>query len=364
LAQPGPVPGPGAMSGGPACTYCATPGSSKRCSLCREVAYCSLGCQQAHWREHKAICSRRFPAPAPAPALAPGNLCTRCGKEGKLLVSGQWLCSHDCCCSEFSSLTESIRRLSQPPPGVQMKEDKRIMDWINGTISEPPAVSNIPPPPSSKPVIDASKLQEKERTFLGLPPKDEQDPALEPGSRSRSEYQRTVDRVKELMGSGSGHQAPCAGASAQQPGIVRDDPKTLDRIKALMKSHEQAPTPELKAEMGREDPKTIDRIKALVADCGEPAVAVQDVDDDGAVIERVKSLVSAGEEDVKQRWEKMQSSTYVCMAEEAGRVADFIRLTCSLSPAEALARARGEGGKEVKEPKAVKELKALTSSAP
>lgn len=42
------------------CCVCETEGAAlKRCSLCREVAYCTVACQRKHWPEHKLVCKRK-----------------------------------------------------------------------------------------------------------------------------------------------------------------------------------------------------------------------------------------------------------------------------------------------------------------
>lgn len=119
------------------CAYCSEAASSKVCSLCRDVAYCSKGCQQAHWRVHRKECTRKH-APLPKDPPRIENPCVRCGKQGILKSSGSWYCSHDCCSSNVDDLTSQIRQLNS-----QRRDDhearrsldaKEAMDCCSGGV--------------------------------------------------------------------------------------------------------------------------------------------------------------------------------------------------------------------------------------
>eukprot|EP00930_Biecheleria_cincta_P067467 TRINITY_DN5408_c0_g2_i1.p1 TRINITY_DN5408_c0_g2~~TRINITY_DN5408_c0_g2_i1.p1 ORF type:complete len:290 (-),score=56.24 TRINITY_DN5408_c0_g2_i1:80-949(-) len=113
------------------CAYCSDPGSSKWCSLCREVAYCSKGCQQAHWKIHRRSCSKRFEASPKEPARVE-NPCVRCGKKGVLKSSEKWYCSHDCCGRDLTDLTSNISKLANHGyASAEVKEANRIKDFIS-----------------------------------------------------------------------------------------------------------------------------------------------------------------------------------------------------------------------------------------
>lgn len=151
-----------------ACAYCSSPGSSKRCTLCQEVWYCSQGCQQAHWKEHKKTCSRKH-TPPPAPAVKPENPCIKCGKPAKKQLGGDWFCSHDCCGSKLNELTSKIKTLGQPSEAkkAQEAENKRIMDFVKGKLEPPTELPRkpieIPPKPTDS---SDSEVLDKVRGLL------------------------------------------------------------------------------------------------------------------------------------------------------------------------------------------------------
>jgi len=137
------------------CAYCSEPGSSKVCSLCREVSYCSKGCQQVHWKVHRKECTRKYePKPKDPPKIE--NPCVRCGKQGILESSGSWYCSHDCCSGNVNDLTAKIKQLNaqrvehearqnrEAKESEAAKEFSRIKDFIASSCSSPA--------PSVKPV--------------------------------------------------------------------------------------------------------------------------------------------------------------------------------------------------------------------
>ena len=56
-----------ATASGPPCPVCGLP-ATKRCARCKSVSYCSVKCQRAAWKTHKAECK---PDEAPAAPAAP-----------------------------------------------------------------------------------------------------------------------------------------------------------------------------------------------------------------------------------------------------------------------------------------------------
>lgn len=143
------------------CAYCSEPASSKVCSLCRDVAYCSKGCQQAHWKVHRKECTRKH-APLPKDPPRIENPCFRCGKQGILQSSGSWYCSHDCCSSNVNDLTSQIRQLNsqrredhearkslEAKEIPAAKEFDRIKDFIASSCSAP--AQSVKPVEESRP---------------------------------------------------------------------------------------------------------------------------------------------------------------------------------------------------------------------
>lgn|GEM_PF-5651070 len=51
----------------PSCAYCNGTKDLKTCLGCRAVSYCSVECQRAHWRNHKAACKKAQAAAKEAP---------------------------------------------------------------------------------------------------------------------------------------------------------------------------------------------------------------------------------------------------------------------------------------------------------
>lgn len=149
------------------CAYCSEQASSKVCSLCRDVAYCSQGCQQAHWKVHRKECARKH-APLPKDPPKIENPCVCCGKQGILQNSGSWYCSHDCCSSNVDDLTSQIRQMnSQRREGNEerksleakesdaardtAKEFNRIKDFIAS--SRPAPARSVEPVEESTPGV-------------------------------------------------------------------------------------------------------------------------------------------------------------------------------------------------------------------
>jgi len=118
------------------CAYCSEPTCSKVCSLCRDVSYCSKGCQQAHWKAHRKECARKYePKPKEAPKIE--NPCVRCGKQGLHESSGSWYCSHECCSGNVNDLTAQIKQLTTPKESHAAKELSRLKDFITSSTATP-----------------------------------------------------------------------------------------------------------------------------------------------------------------------------------------------------------------------------------
>jgi len=154
------------------CAYCGSAGSSKRCAFCRDVIYCSPGCQQADWGEHRKACVRKFKQPpAPVKPAKPQNPCVKCGKAGTKELGSQWFCSHECCGTSLNDLTSQIKALAQPSEASRATsaENQRIMDFVNSKLQDPPLQVVASGPDSSSnesPAGDAATLA-KVRQLLG-----------------------------------------------------------------------------------------------------------------------------------------------------------------------------------------------------
>lgn len=67
------------------CLNCGAPPTGKPlvCASCRTVAYCSRGCQKAHWKAHKAACRRiRINSDAVGAAVAAAEASNRAASAG------------------------------------------------------------------------------------------------------------------------------------------------------------------------------------------------------------------------------------------------------------------------------------------
>jgi hypothetical protein len=128
------------------CAYCNDSGTQV-CSLCREMFYCSRGCQQAHWKTHRRVCSRRY-EPPPRVAAPVQNPCVRCGKEGVMQSTGCWYCSHECCSGEVNDLTAKLRQgmsAHSQQNGAERKRSDHVSD-LHARISK---LADGAGPPSS-----------------------------------------------------------------------------------------------------------------------------------------------------------------------------------------------------------------------
>eukprot|EP00927_Polykrikos_kofoidii_P058950 TRINITY_DN5387_c0_g2_i1.p1 TRINITY_DN5387_c0_g2~~TRINITY_DN5387_c0_g2_i1.p1 ORF type:complete len:308 (+),score=62.66 TRINITY_DN5387_c0_g2_i1:54-926(+) len=127
-----------------ACALCGESRlSPKRCSLCREVFYCSPGCQKSHWSsEHNRTCPRIF-KPPPTASKKVENPCVKCGKPGTKQNSGVWYCSNECYGREMDILTKSIKRAANPESKYSNSNDAAVSSFITSVLEKNP-VADVP----------------------------------------------------------------------------------------------------------------------------------------------------------------------------------------------------------------------------
>ena len=41
------------------CAACGNDAATRRCTRCKDVAYCNKSCQKSDWKEHKKTCQRK-----------------------------------------------------------------------------------------------------------------------------------------------------------------------------------------------------------------------------------------------------------------------------------------------------------------
>jgi len=168
------------------CAYCNDTKPRNRCPLCRDIWYCSQGCQKADWKTHKKSCARKFDRPKPNKVQNP---CVKCGKPGLKQSGPDWFCSDTCLHYNLS-------------------------DWTNRVKKAINSESNCAPAPSDEqrpsPPPDATRVT----NFL----KHQLNTASAPAAAS------TKDRVTDLLENQLNAQSTPAAAS------IKDDKRLFDFI--------------------------------------------------------------------------------------------------------------------------------------
>lgn len=278
------------------CCYCGDSKGSKWCSWCREVSYCCVGCQRAHWAEHRRSCSRNYAPPVreQAPAAPPEHPCVSCGKAGLKESCGQWFCSHECLGGNLSDLTAQVRQLAGGggcPPKAPDAESQRIMDLIRGTQQ---GAGSQQPKPSTEPMLESQRIL---KLIKGAQQPKPSDQKPKPPTEQEQESQRILNLIHGMQQQPkpSGDQQDSQRIrdlikGAQQPKHSPEQEQEAQRLRDLIQGASQRP----KVLPVREPEHESLRLKSFIQGAvGKPAAI--DADAVRANVADIMSLIAKAE---------------------------------------------------------------------